>query len=229
MIFSESFINVLSTFYKINPGMFFRVGTIQDTIGTNSGKLLTFFCRAYTDVDIPESFVLGDIGKLLAVLRMFKTPPELNIVKNTLVIEGDNRQVTFNLVVPKFVPHCEAPEKIKMVPGHEAVLTSTNINDILSLYTVFSPEHITFAGRDGKFQVIVSTVANGNAPTDQGIIELGDTDGEFSAVIQAANFRIEKTKSNEDYKIVISKNGVVFIGNKTFEYFIPCEAKHSHI
>lgn len=225
MIFTDAFIETLSTFNKINPAMFFREGTVQTTQGVNGGNALTFFTRAYTDVDIPSSFAIGDLGRLLGVLRMFDAP-EVNIEGPNLIISGGNKQVSIMLSKPEYIVYQQNPDKIKITEGYEAVLTPTNINDILSLYSVFNAENISFVGRNGKFQVIVSSLSNPKA-TDQGVIDLGSTDEEFNAVIQAVNFRIEKNKKQVDYKLLVNRKGVVYIGNESLEYYIPTEAKFS--
>ena len=226
MIFSESFINVLTMFNKINPGMYFREGHVQTSVGVNSGKLMTFFTRAYTDVEVPEPFCIGELGKLLGVLRMFKTPPEITVDRASLVVSGEDRRITFALTDPKFISFHPSPEKVAVDDGYESVLTATNISDIHNLYGVFNAENIAFIGKDGKFQAVVSTMEN--PASDKGVIELGEIDANFTATILCANFRVEKTKNGGDYRLLINKTkGYVFLGSPSLEYFIPCESKYT--
>ena len=227
MIFTDAFIDVLSTFNKINPEMYFREGTVQTTMGVNGGKALTFFSRAYTDVDITTPFAIKELGKLLGVLRMFSSP-EINIDSQYLTVSGDGKLVKIKLSNPDHITYNKNPDKIKIEDGYEAVLTPTNINDILGLYSTFNSENISFIGKNGKFSVVVSSVSPTNPSYDEGIIELGDTDGEFSAVIRTTDFRLEKNKKQSNYRLLVNKRGVVFMGNESLEYYIPVDAKLSH-
>jgi hypothetical protein len=225
MIFTDGFIDILTTFRNINPGMFFREGKVQTTIGVNGGKALTFFCRAYTDVEIPKSFAVSNIGKLISIIKLFGTPPEITLENRNLVISGGEKRIVFTLSQPEFISYQNNPDKIKISDGYEARLTSNNISDILNLYGVFNSEHISFIGKNGKFQVLVSSIENSSS--DKGIIDIGETDREFNAVIKSSNLQLHKPKKGENYKLLVNKKGIVYIGNENLEYFIPTEAKLS--
>src|SRR5271166_274887 len=103
MKFTKQFIDVLSTFNKINKNMYFAKGTIQTSILTGNNKdSILLFARANTNVHIENSFAIGDLSKLISVLKLFDNP-EIDIQESSLYIHEGNKQVSYTLSNPEFI------------------------------------------------------------------------------------------------------------------------------
>jgi hypothetical protein len=224
MKFTNSFMDTLKVFSRVNQNMFFRKGNIQTSVVTTNNGAMVFFVRAKTDVEIEQDFAVGELGKFVQALGLFSEPEITMTDTGSLLIDGEGKHVTFRLTNPEFIKYKKDPDKVQLSVGIETVITEAQIVDVHEMHGIFKAKYISFQGKDGDFLINVHSGEDVNF-SNNGTIIIGKTDEVFTATIAADLFHLPDT----DYKVVVSRKGWVYFGNDTYEYFIPVDANHSSL
>jgi len=224
MKFTKSFVDVLKVFSSINQNMYFRQGKIQTSCVTTNAGAMVFFVRAKTDVEIEQDFGIGSLAKFINALNLFDQPELTLTDKGSLSIAEEGKHVTFRLTNPDFLKYSKNPDKAQKGVGIEVQMTEDQTINVLQMYGIFDAKYLSFVGKDGNFIVNVHSGEDANF-SDNGSVILGKTDETFNATIAANLFHVPKSA----YNILVSRTGYVYLGNDTFEYFIPVDATHSNL
>lgn len=217
MKISSQTIKHLQNFSTINQGIVFNAGNVLRTC--NSGK------NILAEVEITESFDrefgVYDLKKLLSLLSMSKDP-DVEVNDTTIKIKGGNSRVSVRHTNTKLI--MSPPNKSIIAQYFLAFdLSADDIKWIFNTTSVLGVNHIVFVGKDGKLSLQAVDVSGKNV--DEGDLELGTTESTFRAVILVERLKLLAG----DYKVSISKQGVVNFAHKDFKlkYFVALENEPS--
>jgi hypothetical protein len=224
MKFTKDFVSILKVFSGVSQNMFFRKGNVQSSaVITKKTKSAQFFVRAHTDVEIDGEFAVGSLPNFIDTLKMFNEP-EITIDETSLTLVEGQKNVHYKLTRPEYISYHENPDQFQVKVGIETALTRENVDDILKMSGIFDAKYVSFVGKDGKFLVQIHS-GGMDRFSNNGSIELGTTDETFNATIGSELFKVPLNQ----YKVVVSRKGFVYLGNEVFEYFIPTDANHSEL
>ena len=220
MLLSENTVSVLKNFNSINTGMFFKKGNVLRTV--NGGK--TIMAEAVIDEEIPSDFGIHELSQLLAIISLHKTPPELLINHNDLVIKSVDGK-------SKITYRCCSAEMIKVPPDKNLVLptkdltftlNSEDLEWIIKSSSVLAAPNIFIRSQDGKLQIGAYDSQNDSAHTDT--VTLQDYSGDPLLV----TFKTENWKLVPGtYTVTLSTKGMAHFQHteRKIQYWLALESK----
>jgi len=224
MQLSEHTLEILKNFSSLNTGIMFRKGNILRTI--NPGKQVV--AEATIDEEIPATFGIYELNQLLSILSIHKTPPELYLDGNNLIIQGYNNR-------SKITYRCCNEEMIKTPPeGKELslpkndnslvsfLLSEDDFNWVLKAASVLASPNIAVTGKDGKLFIGASDSADDSAHTNN--LEIDNYSGDpVSFVYKTENWKMLPGP----YKVTISAKGISLFehAERKLQYWVALEAK----
>ncbi|HIF5832691.1 TPA: hypothetical protein ACX3FT_003212 [Vibrio parahaemolyticus] len=102
---SESTLNILKIFKKINKGMVLHSGNMLRT-QDNFNKIITY---AIIDDLLPEEFAVYDLDEFIKAIELFDNPT-MTLTDTHIVIKDSSQVLHYSLADPEFVT--EAPQKL---------------------------------------------------------------------------------------------------------------------
>lgn len=220
MLLSEQTVSVLKNFNSINNGLFFKKGNVLRTV--NGGK--TIMAEAVIDEEIPSDFGIHELSQLLSIISLHKTPPELIVNGNNLVVKGTDGK-------SKITYRCCSAEMIKMPPDKKLelpskdltfTLESSDLDWIVKSSSVLSAPNIFVASKDGKLQLGAYDSQNDSAHTDT--VTLQDYTGSPLFV----TFKTENWKMVPGtYDVTLSTKGMAHFQHteRKIQYWLALESK----
>lgn len=218
MKFTKEFIDILRHFHTINPHMYFRKGSVQDT-SVNS----QIYVRANTNVEIDQDFGVASLSRIIQAIKACNDP-DIEIDGSDILISDKNKIIRLAQTLPDYLNYEKKPERFKRPVGIEGKIDKATFKSILEVQGVVDSTHISFIGEDGDFMVKVSSPKDFGAPSkDEAVFSIGHTDQSFTAALNTNNFLMKE----DDYEIVVFRKGAVYFKSDTYEYFVSCDAKNS--
>tara|TARA_B100001250_G_C19768876_1_gene776129 strand:- start:207 stop:875 length:669 start_codon:yes stop_codon:yes gene_type:complete len=211
---------ILKNYATINQNIQFKEGNTLSTISPQK-NILT---KATISEDIPRTFAIYDLNKLLGALSLFEKAPELNVGENKLNIHSKDYELNYvygdpaMLVLPpeKSLDFPEPEISFKM--PKEAYDACLKAAQVLSL-----PELIVHGDKSKIF--LVATDTNNNA-SDEFRREVGTTDAEFQMVFKIENMKL----LSGGYQVGISSKGIAHFVHEhsKLEYWIATEQNSNY-
>jgi len=220
MKFTKEFVEILKNFSTISSQMKFVPGAVQ-SVKHEQG---TSFAIAETNVEIPESFSIFSLQKLLSVLSLFDEP-EIDINDRFLVINSttDKRVCNYQLTNPDFIVHESNTEKYGRLRWDISFgLQYVDFSNMLKFANILKSEFIIFRG-DGEKIYLEANNSNGNG--DSGAIELGETEHTFKVVLNRECLNL----LDEEYQVMITKKGIISFQSPRIKYYFAFIKKESSV
>ena len=206
-------VTILKNYAAINQNIQFKEGKTLSTISPQKNILSS----AEISEDIPQTFAIYDLNKLLGALSLFNKTPELNIQSGEYVLDyvyGDPAM----LVLP--------PEKKLDFPEPEISfkLTKDAYDATLKAAQVLSLPELVVQG-DGSKTFLVATDTN-NTSSDEFRNEVGETDKTFQMVFKIENMKL----LSGSYQVGISSKGIAHFAHEhsKLEYWIATEQNSNY-
>ena len=218
MKFTKEFNDILKHFFTINPHMYFKKGSVQDTLGSSQ-----MFVRANTNVEIDQEFGVANLGRLIQAIKICDNP-DIEIDGADIVISDKNKIIRLAQTLPEYLNYEGKPDRFKRPIGVEGKIDKDTFKSILEVQNVVQSTHISFIGEDEDFMIKVCSPTDfGSSSKDEAIFNIGRTDQSFIATIASSNFLMKE----DNYDIVIYRKGAVYLKSAIYEYFVSCDAKNS--
>ncbi len=211
---------ILKNYATINQNIQFKEGNTLSTISPQK-NILT---KAVISEDIPSTFAIYDLNKLLGALSLFEKAPELNVGENKLNIHSGEYVLDYvygdpaMLVLPpeKKLDFPEPEISFKMSKdGYDACLKAAHV--------LSSPELVVQG--DGNKTFLVATDTNNNS-SDEFRKEVGTTDKQFQMVFKIENMKL----LSGGYQVGISSKGIAHFAHEhsKLEYWIATEQNSNY-
>jgi hypothetical protein len=173
MKLSENTVNVLKNFSTINTALWFKSGNVLRTIS----PFKTVLAEATVDETIPNDFGVYDLHQLLSILSLYKDAPEVSVVGNDLVIQGNGgrSKITYRCCDATMIK--TPPDKELKVPSEDLsfLLTETDLEWVLKSSSVLANPNIAVIGDGSKLVLKTLDASNDSAHTDT--LDLGPHTG----------------------------------------------------
>ena len=155
MKLSNETVAILKNYASINQNIQFKEGNTLSTISPQKNILST------TEIgeDIPSTFAIYDLNKLLGALSLFEKP-ELTVGEKQLTINGQSSRLNYTYGDPSMLvlppdKNLEFPDpEIKFKLSKETYDESVKAAQVLSL-----PEMVV-RGTDGKIFLVATDISN---------------------------------------------------------------------
>ena len=211
---------ILKNYATINQNIQFKEGNTLSTISPQKNILTS----AEISEDIPSTFAIYDLNKLLGALSLFEKSPELNVGENKLNIRSNEYELDYVYGDPAML--VLPPEKKLDFPDPEINFKmSKDIYDAcLKAAQVLALPELVVQGEGSKI-FLVATDTN-NDSSDEFRKEVGTTDKEFQMVFKIENMKL----LSGDYRVAISSKGIGWFVHKTskIEYWIATEQNSNY-
>jgi hypothetical protein len=213
MKFSARTLTVLKNFATINPSIQFNEGNVLRTISPNK----TILAKATLSDTIEGSFCIYDLSRFLGVVSLFEDPT-FELKEKLAVIKSQGRKVSYTYADPStFVLPPNKEIKLPTVDINFK-LTAEQYSEIMKALGVMSFPDLVVAGEEGKIYLRATDTKNPSA--DKYDIEVGDTDGTFSAVFRTENLKM----LSGSYDVSISSKGISHFKSDDIEYWVSVES-----
>lgn len=214
MKFSNETLKILKNFLSINPSIVFKPGKKLSTMSPSK----TIMASVDISEEIPQTFGIYDLSKLLGVLSLF-SDPDLELEEKKMVIKEGKKRINYTFTEPSLI--VSPPEKEIKFPEAEVNfrLEEAHLKELRKAQSVLSLPEYAIIG-DGK-KVYAQAIDSKNPTSDIFSIEVGETNDNFKMIILADNLKIV----DGDYNVSISSKGLSkFDGS--IKYYIAVE-QHS--
>ena len=220
MKLSNETVAILKNYASINQNIQFKQGNTLSTISPQKNILTT----AEISEDIPNTFAIYDLNKLLGALSLFEKTPELDVGETKLNIHNGEYELDYVYGDPAML--VLPPEKKLDFPDPEInfKMSKDAYDACLKAAQVLALPELVVHG-DGSKIFLVATDTNNNS-SDEFRNEVGTTDKDFQMV-----FKIENMKMmSGDYDVVVSSKGISHFknANSNLEYWIATEASSNY-
>lgn len=223
MKLSPNFVEVLANFSTINSGMVFKPGKILRTMSQNK----TILAQAEVDEIFEQEFGIYDLSRLLALLSLNKTAPEVEVEKESIVIIGlgGNGRIRQRFTDTKLI--AAAPDKNVKVANYdvEFVLDHNVFKWIFNVSSILKCPHTVIQGEPGQKMTMSAIDVKGEIVDSAQVILDSISDKKFHVVLKNDNIKVIPGK----YNVSISKTGFAFFKHteKKLQYWITIENKDS--
>jgi hypothetical protein len=174
MKLSENTVNVLKNFSSINTALWFKSGNTLRTIS----PFKTVLAEAVVDETIPSDFGVYDLHQLLSILSLYQDTPEVTVVGNDLVIQGNagRSKITYRCCDATMIK--TPPDKDIKLPSEDLsfLLTETDLDWVLKSASVLASPNIAVVGDGTKLVLKTLDASNDSAHTDT--LDLGPHSGD---------------------------------------------------
>ena len=208
---------ILKNYAAINQNIQFKEGQTLSTISPQKNILSS----AEISEEIPTTFAIYDLNRLLGALSFFEKSPELTIGENQLEINGECKYTYGDpamLVLP--------PEKSLDFPDPEIKfkMSKDSYDACLKMAQILSLPELVVQG-DGSKIFLVATDTN-NSSTDEHRREVGTTDKDFQMVFKIENMKL----LSGSYEVGISSKGIAHFSHEhsKLQYWIATEQNSNY-
>ena len=207
---------ILKNYASINQNIQLKQGKTLSTISPQKNILSS----AEISEDIPQTFAIYDLNRLLAAMSAYDKMPELTFEEKRLLV--GKTQYTYGdpsmLVLP--------PEKKLDFPEPEITFTmpKDKYDMCLKMASILQVPELVVQG-DGSKIFLVATDTN-NSSTDEHPEEVGTTDKSFQMVFKIENMKL----LSGSYKVGISSKGIAHFAHEhsKLEYWIATEQNSNY-
>ncbi len=208
---------ILKNYATINQNIQFKQGQTLSTISPQKNILTS----AEISEDIPRTFAIYDLNRLLGALSYFEKVPDLTLNENQMIINGETKYTYGDpamLVLPPEKKLDFPDPEIKFKMSKDAYDACLKMAQILSL-----PELVVHG--DGSKIFLVATDTN-NTSTDEHRREVGTTDKEFQMVFKIENMKL----LSGGYQVGISSKGIAHFAHEhsKLQYWIATEQNSNY-
>ena len=211
---------ILKNYATINQNIQFKQGNTLSTISPQKNILTS----AEISEDIPSTFAIYDLNKLLGALSLFEKAPELNVGENKLNIRSKDYELDYvygdpaMLVLPPEKSLDFPDPEIKFKMPKEAYDACLKAAQVLSL-----PELVVHGDKSKIF--LVATDTNNNS-SDEFRKEVGTTEAEFQMVFKIENMKL----LSGGYQVGISSKGIAHFSHEhsKLQYWIATEQNSNY-
>jgi len=211
---------ILKNYAAINQNIQFKQGQTLSTISPQKNILSS----AEISEDIPQTFAIYDLNKLLGALSLFDKTPELNFGENKLNIQSGEYVLNYVYGDPAML--VLPPEKKLDFPRPEISfkLSKDAYDATLKAAQVLSLPELVVQG-DGSKIFLVATDTN-NTSSDDFRNEVGTTDKTFQMVFKIENMKL----LSGSYQVGISSKGIAHFAHEhsKLEYWIATEQNSNY-
>lgn len=207
---------ILKNYASINQNIQLKQGKTLSTISPQKNILSS----AEISEDIPQTFAIYDLNRLLAAMSAYDKMPELTFEEKRLLV--GKTQYTYGdpsmLVLP--------PEKKLDFPEPEITFTmpKDKYDMCLKMASILQVPELVVHG-DGSIIQLVATDTN-NSSTDSHPEEVGTTDKTFQMVFKIENMKL----LSGSYHVGISSKGIAHFAHEhsKLEYWIATEQNSNY-
>ena len=207
---------ILKNYASINQNIQLKQGKTLSTISPQKNILSS----AEISEDIPQTFAIYDLNRLLAAMSAYDKMPELTFEEKRLLV--GKTQYTYGdpsmLVLP--------PEKKLDFPEPEIKFTmpKDKYDMCLKMASILQVPELVVHG-DGSIIQLVATDTN-NSSTDSHPEEVGTTDKTFQMVFKIENMKL----LSGSYNVGISSKGIAHFSHEhsKLEYWIATEQNSNY-
>ena len=207
---------ILKNYASINQNIQLKQGKTLSTISPQKNILSS----AEISEDIPQTFAIYDLNRLLAAMSAYDKMPELTFEEKRLLV--GKTQYTYGdpsmLVLP--------PEKKLDFPEPEITFTmpKDKYDMCLKMASILQVPELVVHG-DGSIIQLVATDTN-NSSTDSHPEEVGTTDKTFQMVFKIENMKL----LSGSYQVGISSKGIAHFAHEhsKLEYWIATEQNSNY-
>ena len=208
---------ILKNYATINQNIQFKQGTTLSTISPQKNILTS----AEISEDIPRTFAIYDLNRLLGALSLFEKVPDLTLNETQMVINGETKYTYGDpamLVLPPEKKLDFPDPEINFKMSKDAYDACIKMAQILSL-----PELVVHG--DGSKIFLVATDTN-NTSTDEHRREGGTTDKDFQMVFKIENMKL----LSGGYQVGISSKGIAHFSHEhsKLQYWIATEQNSNY-
>ena len=208
---------ILKNYATINQNIQFKQGQTLSTISPQKNILTS----AEISEDIPRTFAIYDLNRLLGALSLFEKVPDLTLNETQMVINGETKYTYGDpamLVLPPEKKLDFPDPEINFKMSKDAYDACIKMAQILSL-----PELVVHG--DGSKIFLVATDTN-NTSTDEMRREVGTTDKEFQMVSKIENMKL----LSGGYQVGISSKGIAHFSHEhsKLQYWIATEQNSNY-
>lgn len=218
MKISEQTLAILKNFASINQGIVFHPGNVIKVVTQSAGS---YQAQATVEETFPKACVVGDIGRLVTLLKMFDEPEIEFDEKNLVITDGSGRSLTYRYTEPKLIkaPNYDGSIKFTADTDIHFSIDADWMKTMDRALAGMKATHLGFVS-DGD-QLIAATWNEADPRADQ-----------FSYKIQPCKqifnlyYKVEYLKMIDqayDVTLCVEKMFVKFDGNPT--YWIPGDQK----
>ena len=207
---------ILKNYASINQNIQLKQGKTLSTISPQKNILSS----AEISEDIPQTFAIYDLNRLLAAMSAYDKMPELTFEEKRLLV--GKTQYTYGdpsmLVLP--------PEKKLDFPEPEITFTmpKDKYDMCLKMASILQVPELVVHG-DGSIIQLVATDTN-NSSTDSHPEEVGTTDKTFQMVFKIENMKL----LSGGYQVGISSKGISHFSHEQakLQYWIATEQNSTY-
>lgn len=211
MKLSPNFVEILGNFSTINSGMVFKPGKIIRTMSQNK----TILAQAEIEEEFQKEFGIYDLNRMLALISLNKTAPELEVENESLVFVGLNgkgrirqRFTDVKLISAPADKNIAAQKwDVEFTLNHDVFKWIFNVSAILKC------PHMVISGEPGEAMKI-------NAIDIKGEI----VDSAFVTLDTVADKRFKIVFKNEQIKVLPGKYEVK-VAKVGISHFINCDRR----
>ena len=213
-------IAILKNYATINQNIQFKQGQSLSTISPQKNILTS----AEISEDIPRTFAIYDLNKLLGALSLFDKTPELNLGETKLNIRSGEYVLDYVYGDPAML--VLPPEKKLDFPDPEInfKMSKDAYDACLKAAQVLTLPELVVHG-DGSKIFLVATDTNNNS-SDEFRNEVGTTDKDFQMVFKIENMKL----LSGGYQVGISSKGIAHVAHEhsKLEYWIATEQNSNY-
>ena len=217
MKLSNETVAILKNYASINQNIQFKEGNTLSTISPQKNILST------TEIseDVPSTFAIYDLNKLLGALSLFDKIPELTIGEKQLTINGE---LTYTYGDPAML--VLPPEKKLDFPKPEInfKMPKDIYDACIKAAQVLALPELVVQG-DGSKIFLVATDTNNNS-SDEFRKDVGETDKDFQMVFKIENMKL----LSGGYQVGISSKGIAHFAHEhsKLQYWIATEQNSNY-
>ncbi len=211
---------ILKNYAPIHQNIQFKQGQTLSTISPQKNILTS----AEISEDIPQTFAIYDLNKLLGALSLFDKTPELNLGETKLNIHSGEYVLDYVYGDPAML--VLPPEKTLDFPDPEIKfkMTKEAYDACLKAAQVLALPELVVQG-DGNKIFLVATDTNNNS-SDEFRNEVGTTDKDFQMVFKIENMKL----LSGGYQVGISSKGIAHFSHEhsKLQYWIATEQNSNY-
>lgn len=207
-------ITILQNFQTINPSIVINQGNVLKTIAPSQ----SVFAKATVANTFPLQFGIYDIGRFLAVLSLLKDY-DIDFQQQHMNIHAGKSKIRYSYCNPTLI--VTPPDKPISFPTNDVVfdLPQQTLQNVMRAMQILGFNEIEVTGEDGELSISAVNIKNNS--TDVFSTVVGNTDKNFSAVIEADKLKLIPS----DYRVTVCSKGIVHFACDQVEYWIALSAK----
>jgi len=223
MKLSANFIELLGNFSTINTGMAFKPGKVLRTMSKDKDILAV----AEITEDFEKEFCIYDLNRMLALISLNKTNPEVEVEDESLVFVGLNGKgrIRQRFTSPSFI--ISPPDKSIPIKNIEMefVLEQDVFKWIFNVSSILKCPHIVIKGEPGENVTINAVDIKGQIVDSAYVTIDAVANSKFNFVLRNENIKVIPGK----YKVKISTGGFALFSHmeRNLQYWIAPDPKYT--